>query len=220
MRHPHTDQLAPSSRAQPEAARAELTAIVGRAQAGDLDAHGELFRLYSHRIYGFVRTIIRDPNALEDVTQSVFVKMTRRLRWLREPVSFESWLFAMARSTALDHLRAKVRRPEAFIEDLERPDAADPSRPGLVTEIMEALNLALTQLSPTDQRLVNMVVEGHSYQTIADREKLTLGAVKARLTRVRPFLRAAVGLATGTRPPDVIVGRREVRPLRLTRMAA
>lgn len=224
VRHPHNDQLAarftpPAATAAepaPSAERAELTAIVLRAQAGDLDAQSQLVRRYTHRIAGFVRTFVRDPNAIDDVTQNVFVKMVRRLKWLREAISFESWLFAMARSTALDFLRSRARRPEVFADDLPTSETADPSRPALLTEIMEALDLALAELSPKDRTLVQLVVEGHSYDFIAAREGLTVGAVKARLTRVRPFLRTAVGVATGTR----LAHPTESRHPRLTRLAA
>ncbi len=204
MRHPPSDQLATVTSVRPtaepvSAERRELTSLVLRAQAEDLAAQSELVRRYSHRIAGFLRTMLRDHSAIEDVTQTVFIKMVRRLRWLRDAASFESWLFAMARSTALDYLRSRRRRPETLIEDISEFESADPSRPALLSEITEALELALTQLSPKDRTLVSLVVEGHSYQTIAEREGLTLGAVKARLTRVRPFLRTAVGEATGTR---------------------
>ena len=204
MRHPHSDQLATIASVLPapepiNAARRELAAVVLRAQAGDLSAQSDLVRRYSHRIAGFLRTMLRDHGAIEDVTQTVFIKMVRRLNRLRDAGSFESWLFAMARSTALDFLRSRRRRPETLIEDISEFESADPSRPALLSEITEALDLALTQLSPQDRTLVALVVEGHSYQTIATREGLTLGAVKARLTRVRPFLRTAVGEATGTR---------------------
>lgn len=201
VRHPHSDQIS-SPRSYFEADtenRAELTRLVIRAQADDLDAQSQLVRLYSHRIAGFLRTIVRDGNAIDDVTQVVFIKMVRRLNLLREPISFEAWLFAMARSTALDYLRSRRRRPELLADDPEIFDAADTRSPMLMSEITEALTVALSHLSPKDRTVVSMVVEGHSYQTIAAQEKLTLGAVKARLTRVRPFLRAAVGLATGTR---------------------
>jgi len=207
VRHPHSDQLSatgPVSAVAVTAADAErlaLTALVLRAQQGELDAQSDLVRRYSHRIAGFIRTIVHQSNVIEDITQTVFIKMVRRVRWLRDAVSFEAWLFAMARSTALDHLRSRRRRPELLAEDPAQFDAADPNQPGRLAEITEALELALTHLSPKDQTLVRLVVEGQSYQTIAAREGLTLGAVKARLTRVRPFLRAAVGLATGTRLP-------------------
>ncbi len=203
VRHPHSDQIAsPRSYFEADTAnRAELTSLVIRAQADDLDAQSQLVRLYSHRIAGFLRTIVRDGNAIDDVTQMVFIKMVRRLNLLREAISFEAWLFAMARSTALDYLRSRRRRPELLADDPELFDIADTSSPLLMSEITEALTGALSHLSPKDRTVVSMVVEGHSYQTIAAQEGLTRGAVKARLTRVRPFLRAAVGLATGTRLP-------------------
>lgn len=206
VRHPHTDQIAarftPALPPTPTADRSELTAVVLRAQSGDAAAQSDLVRLYQHRIAGFVRTIVRNPNAIEDVTQTVFIKMFRRLSGLREAISFESWLFAMARSTALDHLRARARRPETLADDMEIFEKPDPNRPALMSEILEALDLALVELSPKDRTLVLMVIEGHSYEAIAQQERLTVGAVKARLSRVRPFLRAAVGGATGTRQPE------------------
>ena len=66
-------------------------------------------------------------------------------------------------------------------------------------KFMEALSRALTRLSPVDRNLVTMIVEGNSYQTVAAREGLTVGAVKVRLNRVRPFLRVSVGEAVGVR---------------------
>ena len=217
MRHPHSDQIS-SPRSYFEADtenRSELTRLVIQAQAEDLDAQSQLVRLYSHRIAGFVRTIVRDGNAIDDVTQMVFIKMFRRLHLLREAISFEAWLFAMARSTALDYLRSRRRRPELLADDPELFDAPDTSSPMLMSEITEALTGALRHLSPKDRTVVAMVVEGHSYQTIAAQEGLTLGAVKARLTRVRPFLRAAVGIATGTRLPAQDEARYCTRPRNL-----
>jgi DNA-directed RNA polymerase specialized sigma24 family protein len=55
-------------------------------------------------------------------------------------------------------------------------------------------------LSPRDRNIVMMIVQGNSYQTAAQREGLSVGAVKLRLNRVRPFLRVSVGEAIGTAP--------------------
>ncbi|MBI4622479.1 MAG: hypothetical protein HY736_04555 [Verrucomicrobia bacterium] len=85
--------------------RAELLAIVLRAQSGDLNAQSELVRRYTARVSGFVRPIISQPSAVEDVAQMVFIKMVRRLGLLRDPMTFESWLFTLARNAALDYIR-------------------------------------------------------------------------------------------------------------------
>lgn len=180
-------------------ARAELADIVVRAQQGQMAAQTELVRRYTVRISAFVRPILFQPSSVEDVVQMVFIKMVRRLTLLRDPAVFESWLFRLARNTAVDFLRRKRCRPTMVSDDIEFERAPDTSSERPVAEIMEALNLALTRLSPKDRNLVTMIVEGNSYQTVAAREGLTVGAVKVRLNRVRPFLRSSVGEAVGVR---------------------
>lgn len=71
---------------------------------------------------------------------------------------------------------------------------------------MEALEFALGHLSPKDRRIVTMIVHGSSYHAAAQSEGLSVGAVKLRLNRVRPFLRLSVGEAVGRSPrrPDAV----------------
>lgn len=180
-------------------ARVELTDMVVRAQRDDMAAQTELVRRYTVRISAFVRPILFQPSSVEDVVQMVFIKMVRRLTLLRDPAMFESWLFRLARNTAVDFLRRRRCRPTMVSDEQSFEQAPDTSSERPVAEIMEALHLALTRLSPKDRNLVTMIVEGNSYQTVAAREGLTVGAVKVRLNRVRPFLRVSVGEAVGVR---------------------
>lgn len=181
--------------------KAELIALVTRAEAGDAAAQAELVRRYTRRIAGFVRGIIRQPDAVEDVTQLVFIKMFRRLSRLREPVVFESWLFTLARNTGLDFIRRRSCRPTTVAMDERITQIADPSRGDASAEILAALDRALERLQPLDRRLVEQFVAGDSYGMIASRSGLSLATVKVRLHRVRPFLRSWVGEMTGTRQP-------------------
>lgn len=179
--------------------KTELVDVVRRAQRDDMGAQSELVRRYTVRLAAFVRPILFQPSSVEDVVQMVFIKMVRRLTLLRDPAVFESWLFRMARNTAVDFLRRRRCRPTMVSDEQRFEQAPDTSSERPVAEIMEALTLALTRLSPKDRNLVTMIVEGNSYQTVAEREGLTVGAVKVRLNRVRPFLRVSVGEAVGVR---------------------
>ena len=180
-----------------EAERRRLLDIVARAQAGEMAAQTELVHRYSARVAGYVRPIIPDASEVEDVVQTVFVKVVRRLGLLREPQRFEAWLFRLARNTALDFYRRSRCRPALFFGEADSLGipASDSAR--TVAEIMEALEVAATKLGWSDRRLITQIVHGHSYQTVAKTEGLTVGAVKLRLTRMRPFLRASVGGAIG-----------------------
>lgn len=179
--------------------QAELTALVRRAQAGDLGAQSDLVVRYQRRLAGQVRLIVREPAAVEDVVQTVLIKMLRRLGRLRDAGAFECWLFRLSRNSALDYIRRQRRRPATVPAEDELHQIPDTKNAGATNEILEALDRALAQLSQKDRQLVILFVEGHSYRVIADREGLTAEAVKARLHRARPLLRASVGQATDTR---------------------
>ncbi|MEO6243963.1 MAG: sigma-70 family RNA polymerase sigma factor [Opitutaceae bacterium] len=179
--------------------KSELIALVRRADAGEPDAQAELVRRYTRRIAGFVRTIVRQSDAIEDVTQMVFIKMFRRLSRLRDPAVFESWLFTLARNTSLDFLRRRSCRPITVAIDDTVYQIADPSNHNASAEILAALERALARLSDLDRSLVTQFVAGDSYGEIAERAGLSLATVKVRLHRVRPFLRSWVGEMTDTR---------------------
>lgn len=187
--------------------RAELVGLVVRAQRSEMAAQSELVRRYTVRLSAFVRPILFQPSAVEDVVQMVFIKMVRRLTLLRDPAVFESWLFRLARNTAVDFLRRRRCRPTMVSDEQTFEQAPDTSSERSVAEIMEALHVALTRLSPKDRNLVTLIVEGNSYQTVAAREGLTVGAVKVRLNRVRPFLRVSVGEAVGVRVGEPAAGK-------------
>lgn len=180
---------------------AEMTRLVRRATAADPAAQRELVERYGRRVAGFVRPLIRQPDAVEDVVQMVFIKMFRRLDGLRDAALFEAWLFTLARNTALDFIRRRNRRPLTIGFDPNFEDVPDQRNDSATVEILEALDRALTRLSPVDQSLIRQFVAGDSYEQIARRAGLSLGAVKVRLHRVRPFLRNWVGAMTESRLP-------------------
>jgi RNA polymerase sigma-70 factor (ECF subfamily) len=176
--------------------RAEIAALVTRAQANDGAAQTEIVQKYTRRIAGHVRSIIRQTDAVEDVTQTVFIKMFRRLGRLRDPALFECWLFTLSRNTCLDFIRRRHRRPVLVSVEDQTCDMPDTDRTTATNEILDELDVALARLAPIDRKLIGLYVQGNSYRTMAAREGLTPGAVKARLHRVRPFLRACLGSDT------------------------
>jgi RNA polymerase sigma-70 factor (ECF subfamily) len=212
MIQPNTDAVAPEACSHSAAShdrsapaptlgqeKALLIATVRRAESGDHAAQADLMRRYTRRVSGFVRSIIHQPDAIEDVTQMVFIKMFRRLSRLRDPAVFESWLFTLARNTSLDFLRRRRCRPTTVALDEEVNQIADPSNFNGTGEILAALDRALTRLNPIDRTLVSQFVAGESYGAIAAQAGLSLATVKVRLHRVRPFLRTWVGEMTETR---------------------
>jgi RNA polymerase sigma-70 factor (ECF subfamily) len=106
----------------PEGARA-VSLAVARAKEGDADAIRFLYVRYSHNIYGYVRSIVRDDHDAEDVTQHVFAKLMTVLgKYDERGVPFFAWLLRLAHNAAIDSLRARRAMPA---EDVFGADARD-----------------------------------------------------------------------------------------------
>ncbi|MBI5691114.1 MAG: sigma-70 family RNA polymerase sigma factor [Verrucomicrobia bacterium] len=201
---PDAEASRPDSRRRSEqplpAVDPELTAMVVRAREGESLAQAELVRRYRIRLSGFVRPMLRRPGEVEDLVQVVWIKMIRRLRSLREPQRFETWLFTLARNTVLDHLRRSRCRPETLVDDRLLHALPDPRRRELYDEIMEALRVAIQECGVRERRVLQELIAGASYQAIATREGVSLPAMKVRIHRLRVFLRVRVREATGEIP--------------------
>jgi len=107
----------PAASSCPDDSRALV--LVRRAQDGDVDAFGELLAVFEQRVFGFVMKMLRNLHDAEDVTQETFVKAWRHLASFRSRNSFATWLFTIARRTALNHIRA--RRPTRELDDHDEP---------------------------------------------------------------------------------------------------
>ena len=166
-----------------------LADLVRRAQSGCAQAQRELVVAYQARVAGFVYTITGRSDTVEDLAQTVFIKMIRSLPRLDQPAQFEAWLFRMAKNTCIDHLRReKWQRflspldAETHAEIPERPSAVDP-------EELDAIRHALSQLKPKDRALLALAQEGYSQVEMAEATGVSVVALKARLHRAREQLR-------------------------------
>ncbi len=152
--------------------REKTRLAVARAREGDHDALRFLYVTYSHNIYGYVRSIVRDDHEAEDVTQHVFAKlMTTLLKYDDRGVPFFAWLIRLARNVAIDHLRANRLTPTENVVNPELGCSTDLDRP-------ETVRAALATL-PDEQREVVILrhVIGLTPGEIADRMGRTEGSI-------------------------------------------
>jgi RNA polymerase sigma-70 factor (ECF subfamily) len=173
----------------------EVLALVRRARTGDSLAQTELIRRYRARLSGFLRPRVNLTHEVEDLLQAVWIKMVRRIRSLREPERFETWVFTLARNAALDHMRRARCRPVGTADESVLFGLPDEHRPERYREIAEALEVALRPFGPRERRMVRQLIDGESYGAIAAREGISLNALKVRIHRLRLVLRVSVRAA-------------------------
>src|SRR6476646_2032188 len=68
-----------------------LTALVIAAQAGDLDAFGQVVERFQRMAYAIAYTMLGDAHLAEDVAQEAFIEAYICLPKLREPAAFPGW---------------------------------------------------------------------------------------------------------------------------------
>jgi RNA polymerase sigma-70 factor (ECF subfamily) len=117
----------------------------------------------------------------------------------------DAWLFLMARSRALDHLRARQRAERSTAASEEeaaveiQTKVADPEAEALAAERREAVVGALGGLPDAQRKALELVYfEGLSHSEVADRTGEPLGTIKTRvrqgLIKLRQVLAPAFGM--------------------------
>ena len=170
-------------------APAEPPALVAAARAGDDDAFGALYRRFRPLVRGVLLARLPPADA-DDVTQEVFMVAHKKLGALRDDAAIGAWLCTIARTRAIDRLRAQ--KPAAPYDESVHAVAA----PGAsALEVLEARRvLAAIQELPEAYRepLVLRLVEGLSGPEIARLTGLTEGSVRVNLHRGMALLRERV----------------------------
>jgi RNA polymerase sigma-70 factor, ECF subfamily len=166
---------------------------VARAKEGDHEAVRFLYITYSHNIYGYVRSIVRDDHEAEDVTQHVFAKlMTTIVKYDDRGVPFFAWLIRLARNVAIDHLRANRATPTETVLDPGVSWGGDLDRAQTVRSALAALS--------EEQREVVILrhVVGLTPGEIADRMGRTESAIHGLHHRGRRALQRELTLFEST----------------------
>lgn len=161
--------------------------LVQRVAAQDADALAMLYDATSPFVYGLALRIVRDQGAAEEVTLDAYMQVWRDARRFdAERGSAVAWLLTIARSRAIDRLRASARGRTTMTSLDAASFVADPG-PGPEGESIESERRArilgaMAQL-PIEQREAIRIAyfSGMSHSEIAEALGQPLGTVKTRI---------------------------------------
>jgi RNA polymerase sigma-70 factor (ECF subfamily) len=152
-----------------------------------------LFAAHQHRLFKYFCRAVGQVDTARDLTQDVFLRVSRTTIPVAGDGEVRAWLFQIARNLALDHHRARLRRPDPSV--LTHESARSPSQ-----EVDLAVNKALAALADLDRDAFLMrEVVGLSYDEIGKACGLTPDAVRSRIHRARLQLREALAGLIATR---------------------
>lgn len=127
--------------------------LIRRAQDGDAEALGQLWREYQHLLLRYFRA--KGMPDVEDLASTVWVEVATSLRRFEgDEHDFRRWLFTIAARRRIDDIRSIKRRErdtqrhQPAAVDLVTPSASDVGERSLALDRA----IALVNLLPPDQR--------------------------------------------------------------------
>ena len=184
--------------ADADATSLEDVRLVKRMAAGEASALGQFYDRWSHHVYATAKAIVRSDQDAEEVVDDCFWQAWNQAgRFDASRGEVRSWLMNIARSRALDRLKAVKRRRE---EDLEKAPAASfaavPDAEERIDQAARAVTVAdaLKVLPVAQRQVLEMVYYGGLTQTeIADSTGEALGTIKTRIRLGTQKLRETIG---------------------------
>jgi RNA polymerase sigma factor (sigma-70 family) len=181
---------------------AALALLIGRVMRQDEAALATLYEQLSGRVYAVAIHVTRRVGCAEEVLQDTFWQVWRQApRFDPQRGSAIAWILMMARSRALDALRARARDPvrssQQSVDDedpLADETADDPLDLLQAVRRDGALHAQLALLDPARRQLIALAFfRGMTHDEIADHTGMPLGTVKSHFRRTLAALQSALG---------------------------
>ncbi len=176
--------------------------LIDRCRAGDAVALQEVYQRNRSAVYGVAARMITNQADREEIVQDVFLEVFRSLAGFRGTSKLSTWIRRVTVNVILQHIRRKGRRvalrlvnepPEQVALDPDATGPATPEADALRRERQEAVERALSRLSPKKRiALIMADFEGLSSVEVAAAVGAPALTVRTRLFYARRDFYAAL----------------------------
>lgn len=156
-------------------------ALIAACVRDNQNAWRELVTRFSRLVYSIPRRYGLDDQSCDDVFQTVFANLSKRLADLRDPRSLPKWLITTAHRATWRILRERIRDAAAAVHDGERVDADAPAPDRVLQwERQHMVRQALIRLGGRCQALLEALYldpAKPSYEQISQRMDIPVGGI-------------------------------------------
>lgn len=178
--------------------------LVRRAQAGDVEAFGELVERNRRAVFRAATAALGNPTEAEDVAQEAFVTAFQRLSGFRGESSFRTWLLTITWRKAIDRRKSVSKwmqrlvtpvhggDPGAEWDPMDRLEARGQSQEDelLTSDLQRRLRPLIATLPKKLRDALLLAGSGdHTYDEIGTLLKIPTGTVKWRVSEARKVLK-------------------------------
>lgn len=160
-----------------------VESLVQSVQRGDRAAFEQLYRLTRPGLARLIEALLGNASATEDLLQEAYVLVWTKIRVLREPATFGTWLRRIAVNLCLRRREQHHKKGWNLVVD---PDLHGSTQaggdPAAVVPGLLDLRAGLDRLPETDRALLILrELHGCSYDEMAEILSLPVGTVRSRL---------------------------------------
>jgi len=188
------------------------TSLIAELRAGSEEAFAWLVARFHQPVYSLLVRTMDDPADAANLTQEVFVKLSRGVRDIRGESSLRAWIYQVALREAANRRRWWMRHKQQVIPkepDLSGGECRTPmllkdplvnQAEGLYEIAVHAQTKARVEGAlrrvpePFRTTLILRDIEGFLYEEVAEMQSVNLGTVKSRLVRGRACLKALLAV--------------------------
>jgi RNA polymerase sigma-70 factor (ECF subfamily) len=188
--------------------RADLddAALVALVRSGDMPAFEQLYRRHASFAVNLAVRIQGSSGDIEDLVHDAFLRAHGRLRELREPAAFRSWLGSIVVRGVKSRLRRRRLLTTLGLASREPVEldsvASTEASPELRAELAQLY--ALLHTMPANDRIAWTLrfVERHPLEEVAELSDCSLATAKRRIARAQRFVMEHF-VSTTQEPADV-----------------
>ena len=169
--------------------------LLAKIADGDRQAFTDFYDRYSARTYGLILKILRNKNDADEVLQETFWQIWKKAGAYDVNRAYpRAWLFLIARSRAIDHLRRQP--PSSTTEQtatLIDHESQSPTERVETVEYSSRIRTALEKLPREQAVSIEMAFYGGlTHVQLAQRLSIPVGTVKTRIRSGMSKLRTAL----------------------------
>ena len=167
-----------------------LIDVVRRCQNGDTKAMETVYRGYKSSLFSLAYRFGRDNGSAEDLLQEIFIKVFSKIKKLRSPEDFKSWIYRIAINTCISFTRKKGVSKEVSLNHVEEVYGHEDDS----LLVRKDLERAVYRLPPKQKSVFLLHdVQGFTHAEIAGIMKSSEGTIKSQLFKARMKLRGYLG---------------------------
>ncbi len=149
----------------------DVNKLVKRIKEGDGRAFDELYERMRKAVYYTAYSILRDPDASENVMQDAFVRFYQSLDSVDARANAGSYLLAIARNCAINEYNREKRSVSVSLETLDYLEARSPSDTGVLDVAARVLDERAFKV------LVLCAIDGYKRREVAEMLEMPIGTV-------------------------------------------